>query len=309
LTSVHAPAAGETRVCRGGLPPAAAWLNGAPLDANAASVSLKAGANALLLRYDKPGRGHVVVGVPPPAPRGSDAAAMPWNVDLASRWHGVAGILPFDTRPQTAKPAGWYRFVAPPGLRSVGIPTTARVRAWADGRELAVRAGDGPVTASIETPSCAPVIVALRVEQERGAYGGAAFTGYLRLECDPGELAAGDWAKSGVLETYSGGAWYRRTVMLSAGQLGGPVTLDLGDVVASAEVRVNGQPAGVRVAPPWTFDLSRLVNPGANRIEVLVCNTLANHYVTIPTHYRGATTSGLLGPVTLSVAGPGDAGE
>jgi hypothetical protein len=43
------------------------------------------------------------------------------------------------------------------------------------------------------------------------------------------------------------------------------------------------------------------VKPGENRIEVLVFNTLANHYLTIPTRYRGELTSGLLGPVTLEV--------
>jgi hypothetical protein len=42
-----------------------------------------------------------------------------------------------------------------------------------------------------------------------------------------------------------------------------------------------------------------LVTSGENRVEVLVCNTLANHYTTVPTQYRGDTTSGLLGPVTL----------
>ena len=57
--------------------------------------------------------------------------------------------------------------------------------------------------------------------------------------------------------------------------------------------------AGIRVAPPWRVDISKQVKPGENRIEVLVFNTLANHYLTIPTRYRGELTSGLLGPVTL----------
>jgi len=41
---------------------------------------------------------------------------------------------------------------------------------------------------------------------------------------------------------------------------------------------------------------------GENLIEVLVCNTLANHYLTVPTRYRGKLTSGLLGPVTIQIA-------
>jgi hypothetical protein len=43
------------------------------------------------------------------------------------------------------------------------------------------------------------------------------------------------------------------------------------------------------------------VRRGQNRIEVLVYNTLANHYQTIPTRYRGSALSGLLGPVSLEV--------
>ena len=60
---------------------------------------------------------------------------------------------------------------------------------------------------------------------------------------------------------------------------------------------------GIRVAPPWRVDISSQVKAGENRIEVLIYNTLANHYLTIPTHYRGELTSGLLGPVTLDVNG------
>jgi hypothetical protein len=95
-------------------------------------------------------------------------------------------------------------------------------------------------------------------------------------------------------------------VTLTPEQSHGGISIDLGKVVASAEVRVNGQLAGIRVAPPWRVDISQQVKPGENRIEVLVFNTLANHYVTIPTRYRGELTSGLLGPVTLEVATEGN---
>ena len=57
---------------------------------------------------------------------------------------------------------------------------------------------------------------------------------------------------------------------LTPEQVRGEVTLDLGKVVATAEVRVNGQMAGIRVAPPWRVDISKQVKPGENRIEVLV---------------------------------------
>jgi hypothetical protein len=56
------------------------------------------------------------------------------------------------------------------------------------------------------------------------------------------------------------------------------------------------------VAPPWTLDISQLVKAGENRVEILVYNTLANHYRTIPTKYPGNLKSGLLGPVRLEFA-------
>ena len=64
-------------------------------------------------------------------------------------------------------------------------------------------------------------------------------------------------------------------------------------------MRVNGQAAGIRVAPPWKLDITAFVKAGENRLEILVCNTLANHYLTVPTRYRGNPKSGLIGPVQL----------
>ena len=213
---------------------------------------------------------------------------------LAARWWKNGDVLPLDTRPGEPRPVGWYRFTSPPGLRAMTIAARGRVQAWVDGKEVAVKDDK----AVVSTPSAAPVPVLLRIEQERGEYGGAALTEPIQLECAPGRIALGDWAAIDGLLSYSGGAWYRKTVALPAAR---QAVLDLGNVAATAEVRVNGQSAGVRVAPPWRFDITPWAKAGENRIEVLVHNTLANHYTTIPTRYRGATTSGLLGPVTLAV--------
>jgi hypothetical protein len=148
-------------------------------------------------------------------------------------------------------------------------------------------------------------VVALRIEPADGNYGGAALPVPVQCECGPGLMPLGDWSQAGVLECYSGGAWYRKCVSLTPEQAAGGVVLDLGQVVASAEVHVNGQLAGVRIAPPWRVDLSTHVRAGENRIEVLVYNTLANHYLTIPTGYRGELESGLLGPVVLEFTAAG----
>jgi beta-galactosidase/beta-glucuronidase len=112
-------------------------------------------------------------------------------------------------------------------------------------------------------------------------------------------LTAGDWSRIDGLSSYSGGGWYRRTLRLTSEQARRPAQLDLGSVSASAEVRVNGKSAGVRMAPPFRVDLTGLLLPGDNRIEVLVYSALSNHYQTIPTRYLAPSPSGLLGPVTL----------
>ena len=93
--------------------------------------------------------------------------------------------------------------------------------------------------------------------------------------------------------------WYRKDVTMAKDSIKKEMTLDLGRVVSSAEVYVNGKLAGVRLAAPWRFDISGLLKEGSNSIEVLVYNTAGNHYITIPTGYLGFTESGLIGPVKI----------
>jgi hypothetical protein len=234
-------------------------------------------------------------GPPKLAPMAANAQPKFTISPLAMSWWNKTNVLPFDVRPDEQSPVGWYRFIAPPGLRAITVAARGTVQAWANGAAMS-SAGKDQFT--VAHPAAQPVTVLLRIQQERGCYGGAALREPIQLDCGPGRMALGDWAKNDGLLSYSGGAWYRKAVNIPRTK---QVILNLGAVAATAEVRVNGQVAGIRVAPPWTLDITRLVNPGENRIEVLVCNTLANHYTTIPTRYRGSTVSGLLGPVTLNM--------
>jgi hypothetical protein len=227
---------------------------------------------------------------------------------MAMSWYRKPGILPFDTRPGAEKPAGWYRFTAPPGFRAMTILARGQVQAWADGKEMRVNAAKPrnddarEFSAALSEPATWPTVVALRIEQDRGAYGGEALPEPISLDCGPGETTLGDWTRQGVLECYSGGAWYRKTLPLTSEQARSRVMLDLGDLASSAELLVNGQSAGIRVCPPWKFDISRFVRSGDNRLEVLVLSGLGGHYATIPTRYRGSPASGLFGPVTMAVS-------
>jgi hypothetical protein len=300
-TTVRAAEPCEAALRLGGLMPAAVYLNGSPVSQPDAPLRLQAGANPLLLRYDGPGRGHAVVerlGAPPVGAR----------TPLAMSWYDLPGRLAFDVQPGAeAPPAGWYRFMAPPGLTGMRVTARGRLQAWADGSPMVVGASeqlpDGAIRYDLRTRLLCTTMaqVALRIEPDRGGYGGAALPEPVELHCGPGTMALGDWSRGSALECYSGGAWYRRTVTLGPEYVAGRVLLSLGAVAATAEVRVNGKPAGVRVAPPWVVDITGQAKVGENRIEVLVYNTLANHYRTIPTRYRGSPVSGLLGPVRLEV--------
>jgi len=77
--------------------------------------------------------------------------------------------------------------------------------------------------------------------------------------------------------------------------------IDLGDLVSSAELRVNGKSAGIKLSPPWKFDITSFAKAGENQIEVLIYNTIANNYTSVPTMYRGEIKSGIFGPVVLKL--------
>lgn len=114
-----------------------------------------------------------------------------------------------------------------------------------------------------------------------------------------GVMPLGDWSKLGILNNYSGGVRYSHEFTVTETEAKGRVMLDLGRVIATAEIVVNGQAAGVRVAPPWKFDISTCVQSGTNQIDVIVYNTLANHYQTTPSFFKGDPASGLFGPITV----------
>ena len=57
--------------------------------------------------------------------------------------------------------------------------------------------------------------VAIRIEQSRGNYGGSALPEPVSVDCSAGFTQTGDWSQGSILENYSGGAWYRKKVILS----------------------------------------------------------------------------------------------
>ena len=270
------------------LAPAAVYISGKRVADLARPVALKAGANPTLIRYDHGGRGHFVLR--------RTSLPLPVRAKLAMRWHDDPAVIPLDL--STGQPAAeWFRFLSAPGTTAIRVRAIGQVQAWIDGKPMA-DAGDGRFVASEPSPRAA--VVALRVVPRIGSSGGAAIPDPVVVETDGhGSIPLGDWSQLGILNNYSGGVRYRTSFALTADEAKAHVALDLGRVVATAEVHLNGKKVGVRVAPPWRFDVTGLLKPGDNRLEVLVYSTLANHYQTIPSRYRGNPEAGLFGPVRL----------
>ncbi|MHC4623581.1 MAG: glycosylhydrolase-like jelly roll fold domain-containing protein [Planctomycetota bacterium] len=159
--------------------------------------------------------------------------------------------------------------------------------------------------ASVKDPARGSTAAAVRIEGRPGYYAGAAIPEPIRFTCRRGQAPLGDWSALG-LGTYSGAVRYARDVTLSVQAANAKVLLNLSDVAAAAEVWVNGRRVDTLVRRPWKVDISGFVRQGKNRIEVLVANTLANHYsVGMPCGNRyikpGTVRAGLLGPVRIEI--------
>ena len=287
-------------------PDTQAWVNGATVltvpeeevSEVTAQVSLDQGRNTVLVRLVHVAGGHsssyVVLLDGEPMEREEQVPLL--------NWYRKPSPLVLDVRSAGAKRVGWYRFTAPPGLRVMRLRLDAvHVEAWVDGESVPVQ--DGVVT--LPQVRAEASTVALRVRQRPGVYAGAVFTDPVAFDCEEGVIGLGDWSSAG-LASYSGVGVYGVDVALDETQAAQRVHLELGRVRSAAEVFVNGQSAGVKIAGPFTLDITEQVRAGTNRIDIEVANTLANHMSTYPTRwvFEGQTESGLIGPVRLRFATP-----
>ncbi len=129
-----------------------------------------------------------------------------------------------------------------------------------------------------------------------------------------------DWTQHSdpAVKCFSGTATYHKEFTLPDDHDTGenPLMLDLGSVAEVAEVRVNGKEAGILWKLPFRVDVSNLVQPGVNTLEIEVTNVWNNRLVgdqNSATEDRITRTnmsskfnpkspllpSGMLGPVSL----------
>ncbi|MDQ3855238.1 MAG: hypothetical protein M3281_02430, partial [Chloroflexota bacterium] len=206
----------------------------------------------------------------------------------------------------------WFRFPIAPGATSMTLSLHGAATVYVDGEEAsAAPLNTGGTASTLEVqlpPSDEPLrVCALRVQTRPGYSEGAVFEGPVRFRTTAGRMRLGDWAQQG-LAGFSGAVHYSRTVQWPGTHSGERVLLDLGRVRGTAEVTVNGEPAGVRVLSPYVFDVTERVRSGENELRVSVYNTAGPYLDSVsPTRFvfPGQTLSGILGPVTLRVVRAG----
>jgi len=119
------------------------------------------------------------------------------------------------------------------------------------------------------------------------------------------------------IKYYAGDIIYTKTINLTAEQLDGQTSINLGDVAVLAEVKVNGVDCGIAWKTPYKLDISSAVKEGENEIEVKVVNLWVNRMIgderggagkfthTTQVFHRATEAlipSGLIGPVAIETA-------
>jgi len=209
-----------------------------------------------------------------------------------------------------AHPVWDYRFHSAPGMKQLefavygklkGVTVAGQTRKAKPIGDIKEKGVNRYAVILVESvPHCEEVSFSIEVQQ--GYQGTAAIAEPIKIKTGEGLLATGDWSKNGALKFYSGGMIYQKNIHLSDDILHSErVILDLGDVVATCEIKINGQTLGIKMSPPYSVDITQHLRAGDNEIEVLVYSTLANHYQTQPTPYRGEPVAGILGPAKIEV--------
>lgn len=304
-SAVTSPKALQSKIIQSGLVPQRIYVNHKLMDKGKDLVELNEGVNPVLLRYNNVGRGVLVF------LNKSVSSSWKQTIPLATNWYMNPAVLQYNCNPQAKGQFGWYRFVSPPGTRAIYVTSKSKPEVWVAGKKYPCEPGKleaGRIAdANLQTWKVAlpenlreSAPVALKIEQIPEFFGGSALPEPIVFECGKGTVQLGDLQDNEALKTYSGGMWYRKSIRITDEQAkAGQILLDLGKVVSTAEVFVNGKSVGAKVSSPWTFDLSGKLTSGDNKIEILVYNTLGNHYLTTISQYVGRTNSGLIGPVKI----------
>lgn len=327
FTHVYAPYNGQYRMVREGVKPTYTYMDGVRRE-ETDTLTLTQGWHTLLLAYadtrkqafilehhksnnvdNRHRSAFLLYDVAAPMPE----EVSPYGKIVAMKWYNTSHLLyQADTASTYA-----YHFPTAPAMENMKLVVHGRINhLWANGDELSPSKVEekGEVTYYEYTPE-RPLDTVGEVRflaTPRIGYSGAAFFAEpVKLTCGKGRMPVGDWSHWGAMKFFSGGVRYTKVVTSDKLrvtndelQATSKYMLDLGIVDATCEVVVNGQSAGILLSFPYQTDITPLLHEETNRIEVLVYSSLANHYQTIPSAYRGTPRAGLLGPVRIIINQP-----
>jgi len=176
------------------------------------------------------------------------------------------------------RPADGDHLVSVSGLQDGGLEIDGhsaddvRVCVWRQGKYALETAGHKRLTVAVPSlPQAFPLKGPWEVRFAAG-WGAPASITFDRL------VPWNEHANEGI-KFFSGTATYRKSFELTPTQAGMLVRLQLGEVKNIAEVRLNGRSLGVVWTAPWRVDLTGIVKPGKNDLEIDVTNTWQNRLI------------------------------
>jgi hypothetical protein len=194
----------------------------------------------------------------------------------------------------------WWRLDIPPGAREVTLAgLSGKAKIWVDNTMMITN------NEKITLPIQAKILLIKGKADDDGLSQPATFrcTG-------PGPAALGSWLDLG-LRNFTGFVDYETHFTIT--EKDSSVKIDLGRVLHMAEVWINDIKVGERLWPPFTFDISKAVQAGKNRIRIRIGNLMVNEMglkddlgelrlwgwrgVPLDSSYD----AGLFGPVSLSI--------
>jgi hypothetical protein len=120
-----------------------------------------------------------------------------------------------------------------------------------------------------------------------------------------------DWKTNEQFKYSSEEGVYQSTFQLAEIKQDASYFINLGKVYFTAEVLINGKPAGKRINAPYDFEITNLLKKGENTIEIHITPSQLNSFIGEAvkgnTRFKafkkddGLMASGLVGPVILSV--------
>ena len=193
---------------------------------------------------------------------------------LHRRWRDADLYFFFNERPSAEQVDA---VLAGAGKVQVWDPETGAIRGLAPGNTAgAVTLRLDPYGTRFIVIGASPTHLALPLPVPEGQATVAAVPGPWQLQIGQSQLTTPlkSWSDLGMPQFW-GAAMYS-TQFTSGFDLGTSLTLDLGQVLYSAHVWVNGHDLGTRAWRPFTWDVTRYLQPGSNQIQVEVRNTAAN---------------------------------